>query len=247
MVSGGGLALDGSAWVSLPTGKKQRRRPFLFPVAALAAVFRGKYIAALTRARNRGELHFAGHSAALADPVHWAQLLASLAGTDWVVYCKRPFGGPAQVLQYLSRYTHRVAIANRRLLFVGDGVVRFAYRDYADHHCLKEMTLPAAEFLRRFLLPVVPSGFIAHPPHYGITANCPRGRKLQRCRELFGSAPAATADTDPTTPPTPDTATISADATGKRCPRCGAPLRIIEILPATHSDVLAARAPPDTS
>jgi hypothetical protein len=112
----------------------------------------GKYIAALKRARTKGQLHFAGQSAAFADPAHWADLLDSLARTDSVVYCKAPFGGPAQVLKYLSRYTHRVAISNQRILFVGDGLVRFAYRDYADHDRLKEMTLPATEFLRRFLL-----------------------------------------------------------------------------------------------
>ena len=139
-----------------------------------------------------------------------------------------------------------MAISNRRLLFVGDGVVRFSYHDYADHYQLKEMTLPATEFLRRFLLHVVPPGFM-RIRHYGVTANCHRGRKLHRCRELCGRAPAATAATDPTTQTPPATATLSADATGKRCPRCGAPLRIIEILAATRSDVLAARAPPDTS
>ena len=248
VVSGGGLARDGSAWVSLPTGKKKRRRPFLFPVEALSAVFRGKYIAALKRARNKGELHFAGHSAALADPVHWAQLLDSLARTDWVVYCKRPFAGPAPVLQYLSRYTHRVAISNRRILFVGDGVVRFAYRDYADHSQLKEMTLPATEFLRRFLLHVVPPGFM-RIRHYGLTANRHRGRKLQRCRELLGSRQAAPTDTDPATPTAAaDTTSSSADAPVRVCPRCRASLRIIEILPATRSDPFApAAAAPDTS
>jgi hypothetical protein len=248
VVSGGGLALDSSAWVSLPKAQKRTRRPFLFPVAALSAVFRGKYIAALQHARHHGELRFAGQSAALANPLHWAELLDSLARIDWVVYCKAPFGGPAQVLKYLSRYTHRVAIANRRLLGVGHGVVRFAYHDYADHDRPKEMTLPATEFLRRFLLHVVPRGFM-RIRHYGITANRHRARKLQRARELLGGGQVAPTDTDPPTPTAAaDTTSSAADSPAKVCPRCGAPLRIIEIIPATRREFLApAGAPPDTS
>jgi hypothetical protein len=223
------LALDGRAWIALPTGRTKPRRPFLFPVPALAAVFRGKYLAGLQRARGAGQLHFAGQSDALAAPPPWQAFLDSLAQTAWVVYCKPPFGSPTQVLKYLSRYTHRVAIANDRLLFVGDGVVRFAYRDYADHHQLKEMTLPGTEFLRRFLLHLVPRGFM-RIRHYGLLANCQRQAKLARFRELLGAAPALPA------------ALASAPATHERaraaepepppCPRCGAPLHVIEILPA---------------
>ena len=245
VVSGGGLARDGSAWIPLPRGKKRRRRPFLFPVAALSAVFRGKYLAGLRRARTRGQLRFAGESAALADPAHWQHLLAALASRDWVVYCKRPFAGPAPVLTYLSRYTHRVAIANRRLLSVGNGVVRFVYRDYADHERLKEMALAAPEFLRRFLLHVVPRGFM-RIRHYGLTANRHRQEKLPRCRELLAVDPAAPLSTD--SPPTPAAAEPprSSDSCATLCPHCGAPLRLIEILPVSGHDPLAP-ASPDTS
>ena len=245
VVSGGGLALDASAWISLPTGTKKRRRPFLFPVAALSEVFRGKYLAGLRCARTRGQLRFAGNSAALADPLQWQHLLAALASRAWVVYCKRPFAGPAQVLTYLSHYTHRVAIANRRLLFVGHGVVRFVYRDYAAHDGLKEMALAAPEFLRRFLLHVVPRGFM-RIRHYGLTANRHRQEKLQRCRELPGVEPAAPLSTD--SPPTPAAAEHprSSDSSPTLCPNCGAPLRIIEILPVSGRDPLAP-ASPDTS
>jgi len=245
VVSGGGLALDGSTWVALPMGKKTRRRPFLFPVAALSAVFRGKHLAGLRRARTRGQLRFAGDSAVLADPPQWQHLLAALASRDWVVYCKRPFAGPAQVLTYLSRYTHRVAISNRRLRSVGDGVVRFVYHDYADHDRLKEMSLAAPELLRRFLLHVVPRGFM-RIRHYGLTANRHRQDKLPRCRELLGVPPPPSPPTDPAPPSEPDTATSSADSTAALCPHCGTPLRIVELLPVTGRDPLAP-TPPDTS
>jgi Putative transposase/Transposase zinc-binding domain len=247
VVSGGGLALDESAWISLPKGKKNPRRPFLFPVAALSEVFRGKYIAALTRARSHGELRFVGQSAALADPVPWQELLDALTAHPWVVYCKRPFAGPAAVLKYLSRYTHRVAISNQRLLYVGNGVVRFAYRDYADHDQPKDMTVAATEFLRRFLLHLVPKGLM-RIRHYGLTANSQRAHKLQRCRELFGITPPPTTDSLPTQPPPEaDSVRRLTDTSAKPCPKCGAPLRIIEILPARRSDRLLPATPPDTS
>ena len=129
VLSGGGLSLDGRSWVALPRGTKKRRRPFLFHVTALSRVFRGTFIAALQRARRRGTLRYFGQSAALVEAGPWENLITQLWKQDWVVYCKPPFGGPAQVLKYLSRYTHRVAISNQRLLSVANGVVRFAYRD----------------------------------------------------------------------------------------------------------------------
>lgn len=219
----------------MPTGTTKRRRPFLFDVTALARVFRGKFIAALRRARRRGTLRTLGQSAVLAEPGPWETLIATLWKDDWVVYAKPPFGGPEQVLKYLSRYTHRVAIANHRLLSVANGVVRFEYHDYADPHAHKELSLPATEFLRRFLLHVVPKGFM-RIRHYGITANRRREEKLARCRELLGTTPAP-----PAAPPLPaeaDTVAATPEDTTPRCPRCGAPLRIVEILPPQ---------PPDTS
>jgi hypothetical protein len=236
VVSGGGLSLDGSSWISLPKGKKKRRRPFLFPVPALSQVFRGKYIAALGRARKRRELDFAGESAPLADPVCWRALLDCLRRTAWVVYAKPPFGGPDTVLKYLSRYTHRVAISNRRLLFVGDGVVRLRYRDYADHSRTKEMTLPALEFLRRFLLHVVPRGFM-RIRHYGITANRHRQTKLTRCRELLGaSAPIAPAASTNFSAENGYDAHDSEERRTDACPLCGGALRITELLPPRPDD-----------
>jgi hypothetical protein len=201
-------------------------------------VFRGKYIAALKRARRNSELLFAGHSAGLADPVRWQELLDALAQTGWVVYCKAPFGGPAQVLKYLSRYTHRVAISNRRLCSVDEGTVRFTYRDCADHAKDKEMVLPAPEFLRRFLLHVVPSGFM-RIRHYGLTANCQRAPRLQRCRQLLDIGETAQPQTD-LTPATPE-------PVPKRCPHCGGRLRVVAILPPVRRHALRLAAPYDTS
>jgi len=233
VVSGGGLSLDGRSWVALPTGKKQRRRPFLFDVTALSRVFRGKFSAGLERARRRGTLRYLGQSAALAEPGPWEELISALWQQDWVVYAKAPFGGPAQVLKYLSRYTHRVAISNQRLLSVANGVVRFEYHDYADSDPHKELPLPAPEFLRRFLLHVVPKGFM-RIRHYGTTANRRRQEKLARCRELLGATPAP-----PAAPPLPadaDTAGAPPEDTTPRCPQCGAPLRIVELLPPQLHD-----------
>ena len=252
VVSGGGLSPEGGAWVSLPTGKHKRRRPFLFPVRSLSEVFRGKYIAALKRARDQQRLHFAGHSADLADPVRWQALIGALAQTDWVVYSKPPFGRPAQVLAYLSRYTHRVAIANSRLRHVGGGVVRFRYRDYADHHAEKEMTLPAEEFLRRFLLHVLPRGFM-RIRHYGILANCQRDPKLTRCRELLrgpaGPSPASQTEADPAAPTgAMDPAARPPAPPALLCPTCGGPLRVVEIIPpARREGPLRPAVPYDTS
>jgi hypothetical protein len=237
VVSGGGLSLDGRAWVRLPSGK--RKRPFLFPVRALSRLLRGKFIAALERARRGHSLHYAGESAPLADDAAWQALLASLRRTEWVVYAKPPFGGPETVLKYLSRYTHRVAISNRRILFVGDGAVRFAYRDYAAHSQQKEMTLPATEFLRRFLLHVVPPGFM-RIRHYGITANCHRGRKLALARGLLGQpAPPASPGLGTTHAAASTASEASTSEIQATCPNCGGRLRVLEIIPAQRGKPLA--------
>jgi hypothetical protein len=232
VVSGGGLSADRSRWMALP------RHGFLFPVLALSQVFRGKYLAALGRLRKRGQLRFTGQCAELAESQAWLNLFTTLHHTPWVVYAKPPFGGPARVLKYLSGYTHRVAISNDRLLFVGDGSVRFAWKDYADRNAHKEMTLPAAEFLRRFLLHVVPPGFM-RIRHYGIVANRHREQKLARCRELLGVAAAAPAPEPIDTPDTDTHGEALDDNDTERapvpCPICGAPMRIIELLaPQPH-------------
>lgn len=191
-------------------------------------MFRGKFLAGLRQLRARHALRFAGTSAALADQPAWSAWLGGLHTTDWVVYAKPPFGGPQRVLKYLSRYTHRVAIANHRLVSIEHGVVRFRWRDYAHHNQVRVMALPAAEFLRRFLLHVVPSGFM-RIRHFGLLANRHRAAKLARCRRLLAPPPEVEVDRC-------DSAAPSAEASGspaepKPCPVCGGgPLRIIAVL-----------------
>jgi len=232
VVSGGGLSADSKQWCST------RRRGFLFPVPALRKMFRGKYLAGLDRLRRKGTLRFVGQSAELSETSHWQRLFADLRHTTWVVYAKAPFGGPEHVLKYLSRYTHRVAISNRRILFVGDGVVRFSWKDYADHNARKEMTLGAEEFLRRFLLHVVPRGFM-RIRHYGLLANCRREQKLARSRELLGVAP-------PPPPPEPEIDDLATrdhsdtsstrEPAARACPVCGKPMHVIEIIAPQRHD-----------
>jgi Putative transposase len=152
-VTGGGLSLDGTQW-------RRCRRRFLFAVKALGEIFRGKSLAGLERLRRQQRLTFAGARGALVEDSAWTVFCQHLHAKPWVVYAKPPWGSPAQVLKYLSRYTHRVALANARLVLVGDGVVRFRYTDDAAHGTTKIMELPATEFLRRFLLHVVPPGFV---------------------------------------------------------------------------------------
>lgn len=182
VVTGGALTRDGARW-------RSAKRGFLFPVRALSRVFRGKYLDGLRRAFDRHELRFAGSVAGLADPAAFATLLASLRDADWIVYAKAPFAGPAQVLEYLGRYTHRVALSNDRLVSVHEGQVRFRWKDYARGNRVTTMTLPAEEFLRRFLLHVVPDGFV-RIRHVGLLANRSRTAKLHRCRQLLGQSPA---------------------------------------------------------
>jgi len=197
VVTGGALAPDGSRWIPA-------RRRFLFPVRALSKVFRGKYLAALHAARARGSLP------ADLDTGH---LMRALHGTPWVVYAKPPFGGPAQVLAYLGRYTHRIAISNQRILALHDGQVSFRWRDYADRDRSKVMLLSAEEFLRRFLLHVVPAGF-QRIRHFGLLANRRRTPALSRCRELL-HAPAP-----PPPPPRETAVAIVHRLTGRDLTQC---------------------------
>lgn len=221
VVTGGGLSRDGRRWVSA-------RPRFLFPVRALSKVFRGKFLAGLCRLRTRQRLTFAGVCAPLADSLTWQRWLRTLREVEWVVYAKPPFGGPQHVLKYLSRYTHRVAIANERLRFVGEGVVRFQWKDYADHNRVKVLTLAAEEFLRRYLLHVVPRGFM-RIRHFGLLANRHRAAKLTRCRELLGSSAPVLCDS-----------LGVADAGGDAgrappCPACGGrAFRVIDTLAPTR-------------
>jgi hypothetical protein len=181
VVTGGALAPDGTRWIPARSG-------FLFPVRALAKVFRGRYLAGLQRAFDRGEVHLTGGLAALAVPAAFAAWLTELRQSDWVVYCKPPFAGPEHVLAYLGRYTHRVALSNNRLLAVADGRVHFRWRDYADGDRVKVMALDVDEFLRRFLLHIVPDGFV-RIRHFGLLANRRRTPALAQCRVLMAQPP----------------------------------------------------------
>lgn len=180
VVPGGGLSEDGSAWVSGRAG-------FLVPVVPLGRLFRGKFLARLADLHAHGRLTLAGSLRDLAAGRPFADWLDGLRGTDWVVYAKRPFGGPERVLQYLARYTHRVAISNHRLVGMDDDTVSFRWKDYADGNKPKVMTVDGIEFVRRFLQHVLPTGFV-RIRHFGFLANGVRDEKLARCRELLGAA-----------------------------------------------------------
>lgn len=180
VVSGGGLSADESRWIAC-------REYYFLPVKVLSRVFRGKFRALLAKAFDRGELGFYGDLAPLADPGAFHGFLQAATKRDWIVYAKRPFSGPDVVLKYLARYTHRVAISNARLVAYRAGQVTFRYKDYAHESKQRVMTLPAAEFIRRFLLHVLPDGFM-RIRHYGYLANRHRQRKLEICRRILGGA-----------------------------------------------------------
>ena len=200
VVPGGGLAPDGT-WVACRPG-------FFLPVRVLAAMFRGKFVAQLRAAYEHGELRFQGSLLRLRDPAAFATCLNRAMAKRWVVYSKPPFGGPVQVLKYLARYTHRVAIGNRRILDVGVRGVTFRWRDRKQINRSRTMTLPGVEFLRRFLLHVLPRGF-ARIRHYGLLGNRKKATRLAACRLSLGA---------PMPPsPAPCVAPFEAEA---RCPVC---------------------------
>ena len=177
VVTGGGLADDGDRWIA-------GRERFFLPVRVLGRVFRGKVLHALEAAIDQGRLRTANEAANRAAAKRMRRLLQAAARKAWVVYAKPPHGGPEQTLKYLARYTHRVAISNHRLVSLRDGQVRFRYKDYAHGNRQRVMRLDAVEFLRRFLMHVLPSGFV-RIRHYGLLANRSRRAKLARCRELL--------------------------------------------------------------
>ena len=231
LVTGGALAPDRSRWIA-------SRASFLFPVRALSPVFRAKYLAGLQRAFDAGQLTFADGTAELTDRPAFLRFLARLRATEWVVYAKRPFAGPEQVLEYLGRYTHRVALSNNRLVSLLDGVVRFHWKDYADHDRRKVMALPVEEFLRRFLLHIVPPGFM-RIRHFGLLANRTRHATLDRCRHLLHAPIPSPEDGHPE-----PTAVLMQRLTGvdlSRCPVCGEGRMLITAL------VARSIHPPDTS
>jgi hypothetical protein len=180
VIPGGGIALHGSRWVSCPN-------EFFLPIGVLSRLFQGKFIAYLKTAFETGRLEFHGKYQHLADPNNWRPFVKALWESRWVVYAKPPFGGPQQVLKYLARYTHRVAISNRRLLSLDHGKVTFQWKDYRDGNCHKTITLDAVEFIRRFLLHILPTGFM-RIRQYGFLANTVRRHKLALCRKFLGQA-----------------------------------------------------------
>jgi len=214
VIPGGGLSPDHTHWISSRTN-------FFLPVKVLSRVFRGKFIEGLRRAFTNNKLSFYGDCLPLANEKAFAEFLRTLFQHDWVVYAKVPFGGPEHVLQYLARYTHRVAISNHRILSVDETKVTFQWKDYAHHNKRRTMTLTCEEFLRRFLQHVLPKGF-PRIRYFGWLANRRREKMLPHCRVLLNQK----ATEIPTAPP---------DETGVwQCPRCHGLMHIVERLTAFH-------------
>lgn len=210
IVTGGGIRLDGAQW-------KRASGKYLFSIQALSEVFRAKFRDGLRRLSEAGKLTLEGQLHGLADQAAFAQLLRQALAQPWVVYSKRPFAGPAQVLAYLSRYTHRVGMSNRRLLQLdpSQGTVCFSWKDYAAGARQKTMTLPVAEFIRRLCLHILPPKFVKIR-HYGFLSNRNRQAKVQQARQLLGVQPNAVPNPDPEAPsprPAPQLAPV--------CPFCG--------------------------
>jgi Putative transposase/Transposase zinc-binding domain len=221
LVPAGGLSADHTRWI-------KPRYDFFLPVQVLGAVFRGKFHQALQRAFQDGQLNFQGDLKLLAQPKTFAAWRRALFRKDWVVYSKPPFGGPEHVLRYLGRYTHRVAISNHRLVSFADGTVTFRWRDSAHHNEQKLLSLPVDEFLRRFLLHLLPQGFV-RIRNFGFLANRRRAATLPLCFQLLGSAQAK-----------PEVTTATSSDTWP-CPKCGGPMLVIERLTAAEVQL---RSPP---
>src|SRR5262249_52663852 len=217
IVPGGGLSKDGTKWVS-------SRRDFLLYVPVLSELFRGLFLAMLAKAHAKGQLHFFGDLVALTARKAFKRFLVPLRSTDWVVYCKAPFAGPEAVLRYLSRYTHRVAISNRRLVSADDGAIAFRWKDYRidGPGRWKTMSLHPHEFIRRFLLHVLPKGF-HRIRNYGLFANTNRVENIARIRELLAMPPMP--KPEPSEAGAPDEARLLPTP----CPCRGSRMFIIEV------------------
>jgi len=229
IVPGGGISLDGERWVACRPG-------FFLPVRVLSRLFRRLFLERLAQAHKAGRLHFFGDHAPLADARSFADYLHPLRKIDWVVYAKRPFAGPQAVLAYLSRYTHRVAISNSRLVTLDDKGVTFRWKDYRaqGRERYKTMTLAAHELIRRFLIHTLPQGF-HRIRYYGLFANGDRADNLARARQLLAMPPPETGTDDDAEP----------SARAQPCPQCGGTMIVIETFergakPSAH----APRAPP---
>jgi hypothetical protein len=224
VIPAGGLSADHARWVHPGSG-------FFLPVRVLSRVFRGKFIAGLKRLFQSGKIVFAGKLKPLANRVVFYAFLRPLFRKDWVVYAKRPFGGPDHVLHYLARYTHRVAISNHRLLAFDNQQVTFRWKDYAHGNKKRKMTLAADEFLRRFLLHILPRGFV-RIRFFGFLANRCRAELLSLCQQLLSQAR-----------PSKDAGLHVPEPICWPCPNCSTPMLLIERLPAT---MLAALCDPRT-
>jgi hypothetical protein len=226
VIAAGGLAPDHASWIST-------RRYFFLPIGVLSRVFRGKFVAGLRNAFQQSALQFHGDLLPLAQPRAFASWLRVLFRHDWVVYSKRPFGGPEHALRYLGAYTHRVAISNSRLVALSEGNVTFRWRDSA--HCNKKrlMTLAVDEFLRRFLLHLLPPGFV-RIRNFGFLANRRRATLLPVCFQLLGGSERAA----------PSAPSESPDQTHSlwNCPVCGGTMRVVERLSAAQ---LLLSSPPE--
>jgi hypothetical protein len=229
VVPGGGISPDGSRWIPC-------RPRFFLPVRVLSALFRRLFLTYLEEAFDAGKLKFFASLEALRDPQVFRRHLDPVRHAKWVVYAKAPFAGPQQVVDYVGRYTHRIAISNHRIVDIEDGQVKFNWRDYRDNNQQKTMTLSAEEFIRRFLLHVLPSGF-HRIRYYGFLGNRYRKEKLEHCRQLLGM-----------TPPTPNSFQPQPDEdyrdryeklTGhslRECPVCHRGRMItVQSLPKVHS------------
>jgi Putative transposase/Transposase zinc-binding domain len=214
VIPGGGISSDGQRWV-------HPQYPFFLPVRALGKVFRGKFVAGLRRALRKNRLTCAGTIQHLAEPKNFAAFLRTLFRQNWVVYAKSAFGGPEQVIRYLGRYTHRVAISNHRLMSFDGDHVTFRWRDYARGNKMRTMTVSAEEFIRRFLLHILPKGFV-RIRHFGVMANYRRSESIDLCRKLLGMTPLVRSTDRVTTKPS------------WLCPTCRNPLIVIHRLTAAQ-------------
>jgi hypothetical protein len=231
VVPGGGLSHDGTRWIGCRPG-------FFLPVRVLSRLFRRLLLTALEAAFDAGALTFFGSLERLRDRQAFVQYLAPARQAEWVVYAKRPFAGPAQVLDYVGRYTHRVAIANSRLLDMAEGQVRFRYHDSRDQTPRqKTMTLAATEFMRRFLLHVLPLGF-HRIRYYGFLGNRTRRQKLVQCRRLLNPAAPPPPVVGATAPPDyRDHHEVLTGQSLRICPRCGVgDMRVVERLAGVRQD-----------
>ena len=226
VVPGGGLSADSQRWIA-------GRRRFFLPVKVLSQLFRRLFLVALEKAYAQGELQFFGELHHLHHPQLFADYLAPLHRSEWVVYAKAPFGGPPHVIQYLGRYTHRVAISNQRLLAMENDQVSFRWKDYRDRAKDKVMTVAAEEFIRRFLQHALPPGF-QRIRYYGFLANCHRARKLELCRQLLATWCSALL---PSLIDCRDFIRALAGKNVRRCPQCSTGILVcIQFLPPLRMD-----------